>query len=130
MANYISDDKCDIINELLLEGYSIRETARLAGTSHGTVEKIRKILKSLYEEDNAEFPFNDRGGYWKHRKNKIKALNITIADSFEVKMETLDKIFNKADKVEIEITVSQLGILEYCASLGIKTFNELKKSTE
>ena len=55
--------------------------------------------------------------------------NILIARSFEAKMKTLDKAFKRKKTVKVQITEVQIGILEYCAFLGIKDYSELRVFT-
>ena len=66
MANYISDEKFDLIVNLIVEDNGIRETARKAGVSKNTV---RKIWREFWSYGGTPTPKHKKGGYWAHKKH-------------------------------------------------------------
>lgn len=45
-------------------------------------------------------------------------------------MEILSKTFRDEKKMKVKITEKQIGILEYCAFLGIEDFHQLSEITK
>lgn len=62
-------------------------------------------------------------------KNLIQSI-LLIARDFEIKMRMLDRTFKGQDTLKVRVTEAQLGILEYCAFLGVKNYCDLKKYTQ
>ena len=65
MSNFISDNKFDLILNLIEEGFGIREISRTVGVSRNTVRPIWCEFWNGYGKK----PSVKSGGYWYHKKH-------------------------------------------------------------
>jgi len=61
-----------LIINLIDDGRSIREVAKIANVAKGTVAKYAKLHWKICKEEFGEKHYPRKGGYWDHRKRLKK----------------------------------------------------------